>query len=379
MWSHVRQRNTRSYIRALRPVARAIALINAESALEDRLEKLLLDYPRSPEAAERLRDDRPDLVLTTGPFQFEQPAVMSEAKKLGIRTVALIPSWDNLSTKPRMIFKYDSYLVWSEREKDELRRFYPHTKSRQTHVIGAPQFDVFFQERFYLSREQFLARYGLKASLPVVVYAIGSPNFIAGEHYGALALAERISKGELGDVQLIVRPHPLHDNGEMVDRFSRFGRRVVLQQIAEAGTSITARSQDERQITEWVNTFRHADVVVNLFSTVTVDAAIFDRPIVNLDYDPAPGKSDETLIREVNHLWTHYKPVAESGGVWLVQNTDEMVEAVKVYLRHPELHRDRRRWIANHVCEHLDGNCGERLAQALLVECGTSSGGEIRI
>jgi len=43
-----------------------------------------------------------------------------------------------------------------------------------------------------------------------------------------------------------------------------------------------------------VNTFRHADVVVNFSSTVAIDAAIFDKPVVNLDFDPetrpaAPG------------------------------------------------------------------------------------------
>ena len=119
------------------------------------------------------------------------------------------------------------------------------------------------------------------------------------------------------------------------------------------------------QIVEWVNTFRHADVVVNLSSTVTIDAAIFDKPVVNLDFDPQPGQADQQLIKDVNHKWNHFKPIAESGGVWLVNDFDEMINAVKVYLKQPNLHREKRRWIAEYVCGHLDGKNSERMADAI--------------
>jgi CDP-glycerol glycerophosphotransferase (TagB/SpsB family) len=140
---------------------------------------------------------------------------------------------------------------------------------------------------------------------------------------------------------------------------------VVTQRTAEAGAELTVRSQDEGQISEWVNTFRHADIVVNLSSTVTVDAAILDRPIVNLDYDPEPGQPNQGLVKDVNHVWSHFKPIAESGGVWLVNNPQEMIEAVRTYLVRPELHREKRRWIAEYVCQYLDGRCGERMANAV--------------
>ena len=42
-----------------------------------------------------------------------------------------------------------------------------------------------------------------------------------------------------------------------------------------------------------------------------------------------------------------------------------MVEAVRAYLKDPSLHREKRRWIAEHVCGHLDGRCGERMARAI--------------
>jgi hypothetical protein len=364
MMRHVRDRNAPALIRALKPPAKLMAMMRTERLIEEKLEKLLLSYPRSAEAEHRLKQTRPDVIVSTGPFQFEQPGVFSAAKKLGIPTLAYIPSWDNVSTKNRMVFRYDGYIVWNESVRDELHTYYPHTKNDPVYVVGAPQFDIFWQKRFYRSREEFCSEQGLDPRRPIVLYAIGSPNFLK-EHHGAVHLANRIVAGHLGDVQMLVRPHPIHDNAEMRELFDQFGPNVRLQKTSNAGKALTKRTQDELQTIEWINTFRHADVVVNLSSTVTIDAAIFDKPVVNLDFDPQPSRAHQQLVKEINHEWNHFKPIAESGGVWLVNDFEGMEEAVKTYLKSPSLHSEKRKWIVDHVCGFSDGKCAERMADAI--------------
>ena len=364
MMEHVRNKNYPYSIRVLKGPAKVLAKLRSEQAIERNLEKLLLAYPRSNETEVRFRANRPSVLVLSGPFQFEQPAVHAAARKFGIPTLAYIPSWDNVTTKNRMVFGYDGYIVWNEKVKEELLNFYPDSRRKPIYVVGPPQFDVFYQGRFVESREDFCKKQKLDPALPIIVYAIGSPNFLK-EHHGAVHLARKVSEGSLGDVQLLVRPHPIHDNAEMRELFEIFGPRVQLQDSTNAGKQLTRRTQDVAQITEWVNTFRHAAVVVNLSSTVTVDASIFDKPVVNLDFDPQPGQSDQQLIKEVNHSWPHFKPIAESGGVWLVNNFDELEHAVKTYLEKPELHREERKWVVEHVCGFTDGNCGERMSKAI--------------
>jgi hypothetical protein len=361
---HIRDKNQLASVRALKFPARALAMCHAEQLLENRLEKLLLSYPRSAEAEKRLREMRPSVIVVTGAFQFEQPAIFAAAKKLGIPTLAYIPSWDNITTKNRMVFKYDGYLVWSEQTKRELHQYYPASKSAPVYVVGAPQFDIFFQKDYYDTREEFCLIQNLDPDLPIVVYAIGSPNFLQ-EYHGAVELAKRIVAGEVGKVQMLVRPHPIHDNAALSKVFDQYAPHVRLQRTHNAGKAVAERTQDERQIREWINTFRHADVLVNLASTVTIDAALFDRPVVNLDFDPQPGQADQELINDINHRWNHFKPVAESGGVRLVKNYDELIAAVLSYLQDPAFDREGRERIVRHVCEFADGKCGERMARAV--------------
>lgn len=352
-------------MRFLEIFGRVFANLGLERFIEKRVERLMLSYDRSPVSESRLNDSQPDAIVVTGPFQFKQPAIAATAKKLGIPVLALIPSWDNLSTKNRFVLSYDGYVVWNKKLRDELSHFYPEASEKPVYIVGAPQFDVFFDESYYQSREEFCQRQGLDPDLPIILYALGSPNFLI-EHHGAEYLANRIANGDLGDVQMLVRPHPLHNEGEMERVFENFGARIVVQKTAEPGDRQLGRTQDRKQITDWVNTFRHADVVINLCSTVSIDAAIFDRPVINLDFDPQPGQPDQQLIIDINHRWTHFSPIAESGGVYLVRDFDEMMKAIVTYLKHPELHRDERRFISEFVCEHLDGRCGERMADAII-------------
>jgi hypothetical protein len=362
---HFRRKSNPTLYRLLSGPARVLAALKAEQRLESWLERRLLAYSRSREAVERLRRDPPDVLLTTGPYQYHQPAIAAAARALGIRTLALVPSWDNLSTKNRMVFQYDGYAVWSEQMRRELHHFYPQSRSVPVYVVGAPQFDVFHQVRFARTREHFCRCAGLSPEKPIILYSLGSPN-IFREHYGALSLARSLKAGELGDVQMLVRPHPAFDKGIEATLFREYEPQVVVQHTGGRQPNDESFFQDESAIVQWVNSFRHADVVVNMSSTATVDAALCDRPVVNLDYDPAPGGAQQEYVKEVNHQWTHFKPVAESGGVWLVNNPKEMLEAVRTYLRYPELHRAQRRWIVQHVCGFEDGHNGRRLAEAIL-------------
>jgi hypothetical protein len=362
---HIRDRAQRLRVRVLKGPGRIAAALGLHENLERYVERMMIQYERSPEATRRLLADRPDLILSTGTFRYEEPAIVAAAKRLNIPVLALVTSWDNISIKERMVLSYDGYIVWSPRLKEELLRAYPASRNVPIYTVGAPQFDVFFQQRRYQSRAAFCESLGFDPSRSIIVHALGVANGV-DESHGALDLARRLRRGDLGDAQLIVRPHPFHNHVELRSQFAEFGPRVTVQQYGDPNEARNLRSQDDEEITDWVNTFRHADVVVHLSSSVAIDAALFDRPSVCMDYDPMPGQRLQTLVREVNHVWTHYKPVAESGGTWLASDPEQVVHAIRTYLSDPSLHRAERKRMAEYVCGFTDGRSGSRLSEAVV-------------
>ncbi len=364
-WRLRRRSEEPRFHRLLWAAGACVAGLRMQGLLERWLEPRLLAENRSEEALGRLKAQMPDALLTTSPFRFQEPAVVAAAKRLGIPVLAFITSWDNLSTKARMVLRHDAYLVWSEAMREELHAFYPSARRVPCTVVGAPQFDPFFQERFHLGREEFLRSQGLDPARPVILYALGSPNLIE-EHHGLLALARRMREGALGEAQLLVRPHPLFHAHPSLAEAEALGPWIRVQRAGQAVADLGGRFQDEAQVREWVNSLRHAQVVVNLSSTLAVDAAILDRPVVNLDYDPAPDGRNRELVHEINHVWNHFKPIAESGGLALVGDLDATVAAIRAYQDRPALHREGRRRIVERVCGVVDGRAGERMGDAVL-------------
>lgn len=368
-WELRREQTLPGYWRVLRAIGTGVATLHLESWAEEATRQLLLRERRSTEAASRLRMSPPDLLVTMSPFRTAEPGIVAHARRMGIPVVAFITSWDNLSTKSRFCFDYDGYLVWSTAMRDELLAFYPRARDVPVHVVGAPQFDVFRDERFLLDRADWFAHEGLDPARKLIVYSLGSPNLIR-EHHGAVEFADRVARGELGDVQLLVRPHPVFRAAPELDALRRFGPSVIVQDSDRTIVDRQGGMQGDVEIARWVSTFHHADVVVNLSSTVTVDAAFCDTPVVNLDFDPEPGAPNGMLVREINHRWNHFRPVAESGGVWLAPDMDAVVAGARAYLADPRLHGERRRWIVEHVCGFRDGRSGERFADAVAEAAG---------
>jgi hypothetical protein len=364
-WRLRQQRVSVFFERFLRSAAKLFTFSNAEGWIEQGLESAVLKYGHSMSALKRFEKERPASVLAMGPFKPSQMSIVASAKQLAIPTIAYITSWDNITTKTGLVLRYDGYIVWSEQMKRELQDFYPATRTRPIYVVGAPQYDVFRQPRYLQSREDFFRTNNMDPGRKLVIYCLGSPNIIR-EDYGALQFAEMVyERKQLPNVQMIVRPHPgFFEKGYTVlDEIRKRFPGVQIQSPHRHWQK--AAFQGNESIVEWVNTLRHADVVINLASTITVDAAVCDKPVVNLDFDPQPEMPNQQLVKDINHKWNHFKPVAASGGVWMAEDMPDVVNAVKTYLEHPDLHREQRQWIVNYVCEKIDGQAGKRMADAV--------------
>jgi hypothetical protein len=351
--------------RLLRSPGRLLARLGIAPQLEGLVHALTRRFCRSRDVAARLQALAPDVVLSTGATRALEPPVLTEARRAGTPVLSLIHSWDSLTTKARLLDPLDGFLVWSPQMRAELLRVYPFADPATVYVVGAQQFDVFFQPRFQVAREAFLAAHGLASGRRVITYALGSPRLFPEEWRAARRLAEAMRDGQIENAQLLVRPHPQFGEGRIEAHFEGLPH-VRIQKVPGRERAFTERAQDEAQIRDWVGTFRHTDVLVNLSSTAAIDACLVDTPVVNLDFDPDPARARQALVKAVNHEWEHFSPVAQSGGLRLVADEDAMVAAVQAYLEHPGADAAGRGQAAAYVCGYVDGRCGVRMAEAVL-------------
>lgn len=325
---------------------------------------LLRDYPHASDYERRLRGA--SLVVSTLPHSHEEapPAVM--ARHLGIPVAAWINSWDNLTSKPAYFTGYDHYFVWSDRMRSELLRYYPEAAGSTVDVTGVPHFDWYRCPSMRMSREEFCVLHGFDPRRPIVLYGTATPHLAPSEHLVVQRLARDLAGAEaLGSPQLLVRLHP----GESGGRFRDWqpGPGVAFQRPGERGRgNLAGYCPTREENRELVGTIQHADVIVNLASTLTLDAALCDRPVVNIDMDLSPERSFEVPISQYYTDYDHYRTVMESGAVRLACSPEELMAHVSAYLRDPGLEREGRRRLVDLWCGPFDGQAGSRLAAALL-------------
>ena len=330
-------------------------------AMERRERAILLrEYPHAAEYERLLRAHAPDLVVATLPHAHEEAPPAIVARHLGLRTAAWVNSWDNLSSKPAYYTAYDHYFVWSETMRGELRRYYPEAAGATVDATGVPHFDWYRCGSMRISREEHCAAYGLDPARPIVLYGAATPHLAPAEELVVQRLARDLEDLE-GRPQLLVRLHP-GDGGE------RFRDMPVAIQVpgrrGEGRLGGYCPTPEENR--ELVSTLLHADVVINLASTLTLDAAVCDRPVVNVAYDLSPGRRFQTLAEQFYTHYDHYETVVQTGAMRLARTPEELAAHVAAYLRDPGLDREGRRRLSDLWCGPVDGQAGHRLAAALL-------------
>ncbi len=166
----------------------------------------------NPAVIEWLRRNGADAVVACPyilPYSLEVEYVKA-AKAIGIPTLVVVQSWDNLTTKGTFAVMPDRLLLWNEALHDEAVAFHDVPASRIV-VTGAPTFDYWFAMTPTLDRAAFARQCGIDPGRPYVVYLCSSRGMIEEEkRYVTDLAAEMRANPMTRDATLLVRPHPLN-------------------------------------------------------------------------------------------------------------------------------------------------------------------------
>lgn len=320
-------------------------------------------------AFERLmREFHPDIVFLPTIFGNNDVRLLKYCVTHGVPTVGMIKSWDNLLGK-------DSLLIWPDRlvVHNEIVAGYAHAMHayplHRIFISGIPQYDVFVREGFLPDRDAFFKHMGLDPEKRLILYsAMG----------GWISLHERSIVEMLADIvnnsgrlayssQLLVRLHPAYKSDDQ-HLYNIPGIKVVRPGVpsSEWGAprfDFEFREEDTRELAA---TLRWSDVAINSGSTMTIDAACFDTPIINIAFDgrehePKPERSARRLLEK-----EHYLPIVQSGGVRIVGDEGDLVEELNAYLSDRGRDAEGRRRVVREQCYRMDGKSGARIASYIL-------------
>jgi CDP-glycerol glycerophosphotransferase (TagB/SpsB family) len=110
---------------------------------------------------------------------------------------------------------------------------------------------------------------------------------------------------------------------------------------------------------------RCSDVLINFFSTISLEALVCDLPVIHVAYDEYTSglRAGQLLKFRVKHDLNKKKLKHESARV--AKSPKELLELIDAYLEDRTMDREKRREYALSECEFLDGKASERFISAL--------------
>jgi hypothetical protein len=352
--------------RAVLATAQVVSRTLGHRRTEAALAQLNLALFPDRQYASVLHKYRPDLVCLTRVFGWGADLpVLKAALQERIPTMLLVSSWDNLTSKGVFPARVDRLVVWNSTLADEAIRLHGYDPAHVL-VAGVPQFDIYADKTQLPDREAFFRRVGGDPSKRLVTFALSNETWCPDEFDVAEMVWKAMREGALGQpCQLLCRVHPLafRFGQEFPERLR--GLPDLLVDIPGRPGVHLDRDTPLDDMKHLAATMWHSDVVINTSSTISIDAAALDTPVVCACWDGYRTLPDDKSVRRY-HKYTHFKKLLSLGGVRVAHSLDEMVGHLRSYLADPVTDREGRARIVEEQCRSMDGKAGERMAEYIL-------------
>jgi hypothetical protein len=333
-------------------------------ALSDRL----VSHPDMEALFDRYR---PVLVVAANPgLVFSEVPLLRTARRRAVRSMAIDPSWDNFTNKLIPVRQVDRLVVWNDIMKEQAITLHGYAADA-IRVAGAPQFDPHFRVR--TPRAEFFKRIGADPARKLIALTTTPRSLYTHHDHVLRGLVAAMGDGRLQNAQVLVRLHP-RDEFEAYREFTGQPHVIIEKPFRDTvkvadGLAIDVMPENQKHLGD---TLCHADVVVNVASTISVEACIFDTPVVNICFD---GPEDSPFVKSARRYYsfTHYVNITSRNAVRVATSPAELVDAVAAYLAQPGLDAAGRKQVVFDQCQFTDGRSAERVVGLVLAELGLSA------
>ena len=302
----------------------------------------------------------PVLIFSTDVQNEFDVRLLIEAKDRGIKTVGAVRSWDNLTCKGIIRIMPDKLVVNNEILKNEAVSMH-NVSPDVIEVIGIPHYDFYADQKNRTPREDFFKGLSLNPAKRVLLFAPAGDRYVK-ENIVDRDIMKIIDKNLDDNWQILVRLPPT-DKVSNLENFNAPGRIIFDRPerfFATPKNNEISKSSDRRL----ADALFYCDAVVSGPSTMAVDAAFFDKPVILAGFDGI-GKRPykKSILRYYDY--DHWKQVLESNGAKLCRPEEFALELDRAISDKTYKSKERKE-LARGQCQFTDGGSTDRLLGTIL-------------
>jgi len=316
---------------------------------------------------------QPDLVVSATYGWRNDRYLLRESVKRGIKTGAVIVGWDNPSSYGIPAAPLDFVTCWSEIQKQELVDGSDWDPAR-VNISGIPSYDGYFSKEWLIPRDEYYKMHNLDPKRKLITYASSFITF-APNYLNIEALAKLVAEDQLTEpCQLLIRLHPNHfmdeplykDEGDRARALARSLPNVHVVEPVALGGDLGYYSGED--MPEKTSMMAYSDVFTTVYSTMCVETAIHERPIVGVCIDtPGGWNKAHKFSLKLSKIgdWPTHQRFRQAGAGRVAFNAAQLKQHLNTYLADPSLDADKRSKFINDEITFTDGSAGRRTGEYL--------------
>lgn len=290
-----------------------------------------------------------------------------EAHRLGLPVFSAITNYDNIVNMGYRNFTPTRLAVWSRQMADEAIKYHSIPASK-LEITGPVHFDRFLQP-LPLDRVEYFSKMNLDPKKKTILFA-GGVNI---NHYFEIyrLFVEEKRRIWTEDFNFIVRPQPhtklLASPGWQVleKLFTQAGVYVSNPGSVDAtGDRVKELALDlgiGEEMDDLNYLLRYSDVLINNFSTMGLEAALCDLPVIYIGYDSYSFGVKYGVTTGFQQRMTHNSRKLRLSASKVARGEKDLLSYIDQYLGNRSLDREARYEYAESECGELDGRASLRL------------------
>jgi hypothetical protein len=316
---------------------------------------------------------KPQLVVASSPGWRLDRYILREAKQRNIPTSSVIVGWDNPSSYSLPGAPIDWVNCWSEIQKEELVNG-SDWDPKQIFVGGIPTYDGYFKKSWQMSKDEYFDLHHLDKNRKLISYACSFVTFSPNIE-NIKTLVDLIENDQLNQpAQLLIRLHPNHfledphfkaEQSE-IRKLCKDNKYIHMVEPVPLGGELGYYSGED--MPEKTSMMAYSDVFTTVYSTMVVEAAIHDNPIVSICIDVPGGWNDPNKyslsLREIGEWPTHLR-FREAKAGQVVFDKESLQKALNLAIENKKFQEENR---TNFILDEItftDASSGRRVAEFL--------------
>jgi len=325
---------------------------------------------------------QPDGVIVSSPGWWDgDNFILYDCKRLGIKTLSIITSWDQPTGMGLMNPQTDRFIVWSEQMKKDLIEFHK-IEQKKIIILGAIHWDHYFSVNNF-DKKKFFKKNNLNSNQKVILICLKSPT--RTNINDIKKFCQKVYNFVLEKkFQLVIRPHPIYYSERFFNQLEELKvffskkKNISIQNIYEkfdVKKNTISNFDKSIDIGFLVNSdylvkkssqeiLFFSDVVINFFSTMNIEASILDKPIINFIYSKKINKFQKLVTKKnlyMDFQQNHIAPIINFSCSKISHNYQSLKTSLNAYLLNAKIDKKNRYNFLKYTLD-LKGNSVKRIS-----------------